>query len=530
MSGLGGYQMRRQIGSGSSGTVWEALRPGPIPQVVAVKRLRGEGSPDELAQLRREAMVLTELDHPHIVRVLEVIDDGDGVAIAMQFAPGGSFEAMLAERGRLTPGEVVAVAVPIAEALSSAHRRGILHVDVKPANILFTSDGEPLLGDFGVARTLGRLTAVLGSQGPLAGTAHYLAPELLDGSTPDPRSDVYSLAVVCYEALTGKRPFDAALPLAVLRAADSGGHDSLTARSDVPAPLARVIEQAMARDPDLRVASAGRLAWELRAALPQAQIRLPGTAAIPTDEHGPGDGTTPTPTPTPTPPQAGAITEPLHTPAEIPTPAGSPTVGRGDDAARDTRTFGPRPPVPEPPAVGRSRVTTIVVVAALVVVVAGALGYLVLGSSSPGDDCPTAERPTVDPGSQVVAGDPEGDGCVTYGVYELDPRPDDREDMFLTIEVGGQQRSLRLGALGDRLFLGDWDCDGTDTPGLYRWGRGEVVYFDVWPDSDRPPYRAAETESVPRQGRASVVLPEENDRGGDGDCEQIEVRAPAAES
>ena len=152
--------------------------------------------------MRREATVLTELDHPHVVRVLEVLHDGDGVAIAMQYAPGGSLADLLAERGRLDPGQVVAVAAPVADALASAHRRGVLHGDVKPANILFTSDGEPLLGDFGVARTLGLVTSE-----QIVGTAEYLAPELLDGAHPDPRADVYSLAVVCYQALTGRPPY-----------------------------------------------------------------------------------------------------------------------------------------------------------------------------------------------------------------------------------------------------------------------------------------------------------------------------------
>jgi hypothetical protein len=179
---VGDYQLEREIGAGAAGTVWRAHRQGPVSQVVALKRLRaGSGSVD-LARLRREARVLTELDHPHIVRVLDVVADGDGVALAMQYAPGGSLEDLLAARRRLAPGEVVAVAAPVADALASAHRRGVLHGDVKPANVLFTSDGEPLLTDFGVARTLGWLTSE-----NVGGTPEYLAPEQLAGAPPDPR-------------------------------------------------------------------------------------------------------------------------------------------------------------------------------------------------------------------------------------------------------------------------------------------------------------------------------------------------------
>ena len=159
MTSVGDYDLEHQIGAGASGTVWQAHRRGPVARVVALKRLRAGGSTADLARMRREATVLTELDHPHVVRVLEVLHDGDGVAIAMQYAPGGSLADLLAERGRLGPGQVVAVAAPVADALASAHRRGVLHGDVKPANILFTSDGEPLLGDFGVARTLGLVTS-----------------------------------------------------------------------------------------------------------------------------------------------------------------------------------------------------------------------------------------------------------------------------------------------------------------------------------------------------------------------------------
>ncbi|HEX8804816.1 MAG TPA: serine/threonine-protein kinase, partial [Acidimicrobiales bacterium] len=199
MASVGDYELEHQIGAGASGTVWRARRPGPVARTVALKRLRAGSGAVDLARLHREATVLTELDHPHVVRVIEVLDDGDGIALAVQYAPGGSLADLLVERGRLAPGQLVAVAAPVADALASAHRRGVLHGDVKPANVLFTSDGEPLLTDFGVARTLGRLTS-----DQISGTAEYLAPELLDGAPPDPRADVYALGVVCYEALAGR--------------------------------------------------------------------------------------------------------------------------------------------------------------------------------------------------------------------------------------------------------------------------------------------------------------------------------------
>ncbi|MBW3576082.1 MAG: serine/threonine protein kinase, partial [Actinobacteria bacterium] len=253
---LGGYRLEEELGAGSTGTVWRARREGPVSQVVAVKRLRVGAAASEVDRLRREAEILAQLDHPHIVRVLEVVDDA-GPAVVMQFAPGGSLQDLLAERGRLTPGEMVAVAAPLADALASAHRRDVLHCDVKPANVLFTSDGEPLLSDFGVAR---RFASAVTADQVVAGTAEYLAPELLDGGRPGVRSDVYSLGVVCYEALVGSPPYTGETPLAVVRAADRGSHVPLGTVSGVPPALAEVVQRAMARDPSDRYPGAGELA------------------------------------------------------------------------------------------------------------------------------------------------------------------------------------------------------------------------------------------------------------------------------
>ena len=275
---VGDYELWAPVGTGSTGAVWKAYRRRPAPRIVALKRLRAAaGGRAGRARLEREAAVLTRLDHPHIVRVVEVVEDGDGVAIVMELAAGGSLDALLAERGRLAPGEVVAVAAPIAAALSSAHRRGIVHGDVKAANILFAADGRPLLADFDVARALGQVS---GDQ--VAGTAEYLAPELLHGAPPDRRSDIYSLAVVCYEALTGYAPY-------------AGAVDGRSARVPELGPLAGAVERAMARDPDRRFASADAFAQALREAVPPGAVGLrwnrppvAGSAPVrPTETFGP---------------------------------------------------------------------------------------------------------------------------------------------------------------------------------------------------------------------------------------------------
>ncbi len=474
MTAVGEYELEQQIGAGASGTVWRAHRRGPVPRVVALKRLRAGSGEVDLARIRREAAVLTELDHPHVVRVLEVVEDGDGIAVAMQFAPGGSLDSLLAERGRLTPGEVVAVAAPIADALASAHRRGIVHGDVKPANVLFTSDGEPLLGDFGVARTLGRLTS-----DQITGTAEYLAPELMEGAAPDARSDVYSLGVVCYEALAGRPPYGgaAAVPLAAVRAADLGEHQRLEEFPEVPPRLAETVERAMARRPEDRFASAEDLSRALRGSVPHDEVGLPGVVSAAAS----GDG--------------------------------------GRDATRGTKSYGPRPPKKEPRAVRTRRRVPVVLVVGLAA--AGAI-YLLRGplrADDPG--CPEVEAPVAGPGGQVVEGDPDGDGCATYGLFQLQTLSDGNQVMVLTIRVGGDQQRIALGQSGDQVVLGDWDCDGVDTPGLYQSAQGQVKYFNVWPEVEQQQYRPDLTEPAPVGGTATLAP----GSGEDGDCDRIEVTA-----
>ena len=479
---VGGYQLEEELGRGTTGAVWRARRPGPIAQVVALKRLRAGVTGDEMTTLLREAEILTRLDHPHIVRVLEVVDDDDGLALVMQYAPGGSLEDLLAERGRLAAGEVVALAAPIADALASAHRRDVLHCDVKPANILFTSDGEPLLSDFGVARRFAR--PVTADQ-TVAGTAEYLAPELLDGGRPDARSDVYSLAVVCYEVLAGRRPYAAASPLAVVRAADQGRHAPLGEVPGVPRALASVVERAMARDPAARFASAAELAGALRASVDPEGVAVPGTTAA---------------------------------------------RGKADGGERGTRTFGPRPPRPEPrPRRERHRPRRALVLAGALValtvaaVSAGPARQLLFGD----DDgpvtraarCPALTPPPLPEGAELFEGDLDGDGCTSFVVR----RGDVVEAVVDPTE--GQPRVFSLGRPDDTLLLGDWDCDGVDTPGLYRPSTGEVFYFFEWARPGAPVPNAAPLATGQRlaapevgddeQGCQEIVL-----RGGEMD-EQV---------
>jgi eukaryotic-like serine/threonine-protein kinase len=198
---LAGFDAVELLGYGSGGEVWLAReRATGLP--VALKRLRPGADLATRDRLRREAAVLAGIDHPHVVRLRSVHGDGDGLVLVLDLAAGGSLASLLATRRRLAPGEVVTIAVPLAQALAAVHAQGLVHGDVTPANVLFAADGRPLLSDLGVARLLGT------GPGEVGGTRGYLDPAVLAGAAPGPASDVHGLAATCLAALTGCPPYD----------------------------------------------------------------------------------------------------------------------------------------------------------------------------------------------------------------------------------------------------------------------------------------------------------------------------------
>lgn len=267
---LGRYRLDRPIGRGAGGEVWLAWDEGPVPRPVAVKRIRTPADGQSAASLRTEAELLATLDHPHLLRVLEVVVDPPGLALVLPLLVGGSVRELLDERGTLSPGEAVALLGPVADAVGSLHARGLVHGDLKPENILLTSDGEPMVADVGLARIAGRPHPGLG----VVGTPAYLDPALLEGGSAGPRSDVYALGVMAYEALTGRWPHRGE-PAELVALAAAGVHRPLATWPTVPAPLAEVIELALAPDPSVRPADPMALVAALRAAIPAAEVALP---------------------------------------------------------------------------------------------------------------------------------------------------------------------------------------------------------------------------------------------------------------
>ena len=267
------YRLVRKLARGGMAEVWEAVDE-ILSRPVAVKILLPHLAADEafVTRFRREAVAAARLSHPHIVAVYDTWTDDGYEGIVMELVRGTTLRAVLDEQGVLPPRRVAAVGAQVADALDVAHRGGLIHRDVKPGNILLTEDGRVLVTDFGIAKA-SEATSDLTEVGQVVGTAKYLSPEQVEGRPLDPRSDVYALGVVLYEASTGRPPFAAdnvtATALARLHAEPPPPR---ALRGDLPPALEAIVMRAMARRPEDRFPTAAAL----RDALEHVDLRPPG--------------------------------------------------------------------------------------------------------------------------------------------------------------------------------------------------------------------------------------------------------------
>jgi serine/threonine-protein kinase len=282
---LGGrYRLDRLIATGGMAQVWEATDE-VLARRVAVKVLHPHLAADEsfVARFRREAVAAARLSHPSIVSIYDTCADDDCQAIVMELVEGSTLRELLDERKWLEPGQAVTIIAEVADALETAHQGGVVHRDVKPANILLSPDGRVLVADFGIAKAGGDLTTT----NTTLGTAKYLAPEQVEGKPVDARSDVYALGVVLYETLCGRPPFvaetEAATALARLHQEPMRPRN---VRAGVPKALEDVVLHAMARDPDERYASAAAFRAALLAAGRGTAPGQPLSIAPPPPPHG----------------------------------------------------------------------------------------------------------------------------------------------------------------------------------------------------------------------------------------------------
>jgi serine/threonine-protein kinase len=263
------YELGDLLGSGGMGQVWRAY-DHRLGRPVAVKLLAVE-LPDQRVRERfeREARAAAAFSHANAVTVYDFGEDGNRPFLVMELVEGRTLAALLAERGPLPVPEAVAIADQVLAALSAAHRRGLVHRDVKPGNILVTADGRAKLADFGIAVSVNRAVQGLTGTGQIMGTPQYLSPEQVGGEPVTHRTDLYAAGIVLYEALAGEPPFTGDVPVAVALAHRQSPVPPLRSRRpDVPPAVADAVERALEKDPGrrfpdaeaMRAALAGRRA------------------------------------------------------------------------------------------------------------------------------------------------------------------------------------------------------------------------------------------------------------------------------
>jgi eukaryotic-like serine/threonine-protein kinase len=276
------YRIERELGRGGMATVYLA-RDGELDRAVAIKILHEHLADDESfhARFLREARLASRLSHPNVVRVYDAGETEGRPFIVMEYVHGSS----LARSGHLPAGRVVELAVQACMGLQHAHDVGLIHRDVKPANLLVRDDGVLKIADFGIARAVEstRHTQV----GTLLGTAVYLAPEQVSGSDATSASDVYALGAVLYELLTGRAPYTVA-SLADLAAQQADGLivPVRDVEPSVPPELEAAVMHALARDPRFRPASPAELGQELAGAGESPTRPLPQRRSVTIAGHG----------------------------------------------------------------------------------------------------------------------------------------------------------------------------------------------------------------------------------------------------
>ena len=261
----GRYRVVERLGSGGMATVFLA-EDERLGRKVAVKRLHSDSPEDSSLRFQREAKLGASLSHPNLVTVFDTVADDEGVLIVMEYVEGDSLAGVLADKERLDPDKVVSVVKAVAAALDYAHENGIVHRDVKPANILLTPSGAVKLVDLGIANAADRTQIT--SAGTVLGTPSYMAPEQLDGGALTPAVDIYALAVVAYEALTGRKARSGRTPVEIAhQVASESPPDLRDVLTNAPPAAAEALCRGMALDARDRPSTAGELARELEAGL-----------------------------------------------------------------------------------------------------------------------------------------------------------------------------------------------------------------------------------------------------------------------
>jgi len=279
---IGPYRVLEEIGRGGMGIVFKA-RHEKLGRLVALKMLVPHlaRNPRMRARFLREAKLQAGLTHPNVVNIFDYLEEGENAFLVMEYVPGETLEKMLLKKGRLSVPEVLYVAEGVLEALSFMHRRGVVHRDIKPGNVIVAENGLVKVTDFGIAR-LAEEEAAITRAGARVGTLYYMAPELLKEGRLSPAADIYSLGVMLFQLLTGRVPFTGRTDYEIIEAhLKKAPPDIRALNPEVPEPLARCIRRALAKKPEERFSSAEEFLSSIR----EIRDSLTGVASVP---KGPG--------------------------------------------------------------------------------------------------------------------------------------------------------------------------------------------------------------------------------------------------
>ncbi len=292
---LGKYEIIELLGQGGMATVYKGYQPD-FDRFVAVKVLPTHPGQDRLfhERFRLEARIIAQLQHPHILPVYDYGSEGETLFLAMAYISGGSLKDRI-EKGALPLGEAESILRQLASALDYAHRRGVIHRDVKPDNVLLDSEGNALLADFGIVKILeGESTSNLTATGGVLGTPTYMAPEQSQGLGVSPQTDIYALGVIVYEMLTGRQPYEADTPMQVMLKHITDPVPSLLEVSgSLPPALEPVMTRVLAKNPEERYSSANEFAQEFLRAIHRDASEIVLREATSTKEAPPTYGTPP---------------------------------------------------------------------------------------------------------------------------------------------------------------------------------------------------------------------------------------------
>ncbi len=259
----GRYRLDAQIGAGGMSTVYRAFDT-VLERQVAIKLMHREiaSDSDQLERFRREARAVAQLNHPHVVGVIDAGEDDGTPYIVFEYVEGETLKDRIRRFGRLPVGEAVAYAIEIARALGAAHDHHIVHRDVKPQNVLIDEEGTAKVTDFGIARSL--TEEGLTADGRVLGTTDYVSPEQALGQDVGPESDLYSLGVVLFEMLTGDVPFHGENQVSVaMKHVREELPDVQLRRPEVSSALAAVVDRATAKDLERRYSNDRELIADL---------------------------------------------------------------------------------------------------------------------------------------------------------------------------------------------------------------------------------------------------------------------------